>query len=879
MFKKFKLSGKLIVPTSIFLTLGTFIIVASTLFVMSYMVFNLTNQNAANMSYRYSNKIVEIYETAASSAQTVRSLIVKKMEEKNYNRAEVSDMLKTVLEEHEALYSIWIAMDSDTFGNDKEYIGTQYGSPIKGRFSPNWVRLEGQDEVILTQDVGDEVDSEAGEVEGTEIVRRTRQNYFSEAYLYPVGNTDELMSSVMVPIIFENEVVGVIGYDINMKIIFNYLDRFSFFRTGTITLLNENLEVMYNKDKSIVTKKYKDIKEEKLVNTINEVIESNEPKTILLDKIKNNLRSRAFIAPVSFNTYQKRWALELTAPSNEIFTSVFHTVALSSILWVLILIILMLILRKIIKGTIKPIINLAILSDKIANGELDIEVSSNSPDELGDLTRSFGRVVKTVRGLVSEIKTKTQNNSIGKFNIEIPIDNFQGNYRELAEAVNTMSSEMVSDILEILNVADEISKGNFNATLRQMPGDKIIANQMVDEMKKNLISVRNEVGDLIEAAVYGNLQQRADICKYQGDWLEIILGLNTLLDKVSEPYNEIKSSLVEMSKCNLQTRITKDFKGEYEIIKNAFNATLDTLQSYTNEIANVLNEMANDNFVVSIEREYVGDFQIIKDSVNMISDAFNKVLCDIEQSSISISIGSKQISESSMTLAEGASEQTHEIGKLQTSSANISEQMKKTADGLKNADEFASQTNQATLSCKEKMNNMLDAMNKISDDSKNIGKIVKVIEDIAYQTNLLALNAAIESARAGVHGKGFAVVAEEVRNLSLRTQKAVKETAELIRGSVEKVESGAILAEEVSSSLEIIASDIEVISIILQDVSEISSEQAQHISGNAASISIIFNVTTTNSETSEKTAAAAEELSGQAEVFKNTVSKFKIRRS
>ena len=85
---------------------------------------------------------------------------------------------------------------------------------------------------------------------------------------------------------------------------------------------------------------------------------------------------------------------------------------------------------------------------------------------------------------------------------------------------------------------------------------------------------------------------------------------------------------------------------------------------------------------------------------------------------------------------------------------------------------------------------------------KEINKVTKVIDDIAFQTNILSLNANVEAARAGKYGKAFAVVAEEVRELSSRSAEAVKKTSLIIKNSISNIEDGNKLVIEMSKQLE-----------------------------------------------------------------------------
>ena len=89
-------------------------------------------------------------------------------------------------------------------------------------------------------------------------------------------------------------------------------------------------------------------------------------------------------------------------------------------------------------------------------------------------------------------------------------------------------------------------------------------------------------------------------------------------------------------------------------------------------------------------------------------------------------------------------------------------------------------------------------MRGINEASRKIGDIISVIDGIAFQTNILALKAAVEAARAGEQGRGFAVVASEVRNLAQRSAEAAKEIKSLITASVERVEQGTTLVDQVT---------------------------------------------------------------------------------
>ena len=174
------------------------------------------------------------------------------------------------------------------------------------------------------------------------------------------------------------------------------------------------------------------------------------------------------------------------------------------------------------------------------------------------------------------------------------------------------------------------------------------------------------------------------------------------------------------------------------------------------------------------------------------------------------------------------------------------------------------------------MTQMLDAMNEITATSKEIGKIVKAIDDIAFQTNILSLNAAVEAARAGASGKGFAVVADEVRNLAQRSAEAAKNTTALVESTVVAIENGRKIADATAKSLQQVEEKAGFVSNAIIKIAEASENQASATEQVLQGIDQVSTVVQTNSATAEESAAAAEELAAQAKVLSNMTSQYKV---
>lgn len=332
--------------------------------------------------------------------------------------------------------------------------------------------------------------------------------------------------------------------------------------------------------------------------------------------------------------------------------------------------------------------------------------------------------------------------------------------------------------------------------------------------------------------------------------------------------NDIADNL---SKGNADIEIAESHKDELGRLVDEFRVVVDSTKTH----AQIAYQIAKGDMTVEVP--VLSEEDTLGNALRELVNDNNNTLLGIRESSMQLTSGSGQVASASQALAQGSTEQASAIEQVSASMTEIAKDINANAEVTNQSDVVVREMVARATKGNEQMKQMMKAMQDIQASSKNISKVIKTIDDIAFQTNILALNATVEAARAGVHGKGFAVVAEEVKNLAEKSAQAAQETAELIQSSIDRVEEGSKLAAGTAEALDQTVTDLEGCIDQIAAIASACNQQATAVAQINQALNQVSQVVQTNSATSEQCASASEELSNQAVALRNMISKYKLK--
>lgn len=371
----------------------------------------------------------------------------------------------------------------------------------------------------------------------------------------------------------------------------------------------------------------------------------------------------------------------------------------------------------------------------------------------------------------------------------------------------------------------------------------------------------------------------------------VSLGLTFVIMKVAaericRPYVDTVLRMEAMAEGDTESPVRYTHHGDcvgrmtkaMEAFRQSIRAStdLETQRRIIEKMNAGLARLASNDLTASITSPFPGEYEEMRVSYNVGIANIAGALASIRALSDSVLTGSQEIDAASADLAQRNERQAANLQRASGAMKAVTTALGGTAQRAGAAHKSVTSVATKALEGHEVVASAMESMHEIEKSSQEIGRIVGLIDGIAFQTNLLALNAGVEAARAGEAGKGFAVVATEVRALAQRCAEAARDIKGLVDTSGTTVAKGVTTVERTQSVLAELTGLIDEINAFITAVATHTAEQVRDLEGVSADVAEMDQMTQQNAAMVEESAAAARSLSQQANALAEGVGAFSI---
>jgi methyl-accepting chemotaxis protein len=380
---------------------------------------------------------------------------------------------------------------------------------------------------------------------------------------------------------------------------------------------------------------------------------------------------------------------------------------------------------------------------QISSGKIDELIAATYKGDHEKMKVAVNNVAVVTQSLQKEMARLIEASKEGQLSERGKPEQFQGAYAEIVRGVNAMLDAILLPIGEGNRILAQISSGKI---------DELIAATYKGDHEKMKVAINNvglvvqalhkELDRLIEASKAGQLSERGKADQFRGAYAEIVRGVNAMLDAVIGPLNVSARYVDQISKGDNPPRITDNYNGDFNLIKNNLNTLIDAMD----EITAGAEQIAKGDLTVTLKERSPEDK--LMQALSAMVAGLTQTVSEIRTIAGEVASASQSISTASVQVSKGASAQAAAAEEASSSMEEMVSNIKQNADNAQQTDKIA---NKSARDAQESGKSVLEAVAAM----KEIASKISIIEEIARQTNLLALNAAIEAARAGEHGKGL----------------------------------------------------------------------------------------------------------------------------
>ncbi len=419
-----------------------------------------------------------------------------------------------------------------------------------------------------------------------------------------------------------------------------------------------------------------------------------------------------------------------------------------------------------------PVNDLVRISEKLALGDINVDLKNDSTDEIGQLSSSFTRMIQTQKDKVK--------------------------------------------------AAEEIASGTIKQVALASGNDAIgIAFNKEVEVISGLL---NDTRVLLTAAKEGKLDTRGNAEKYAGIWAELIMGINSILDEVLKPIKEGSEVLKIMTTGDLTAKVKGEYKGDHQIIKNSINMVSESLNTALSQVNEAVAATASAAAQISSSsEEMAAGTQEQSAQTSEIAGAVEEMTKTIIETSQNASIAA----ESSVKASQNAKKGAEKINETKKGMMKIVDSVKVTGSIISSLavktdqigvitqviDEIADQTNLLALNAAieaaragEQGRGFAVVADEVRKLAERTTKATKEIADTIKSVQMEAKEADNSMIEAGESVKHGMALTEEVANVLHEILEVNSKVSDMVNQVAAASEQQSTTAEEISKNIESISS-------------------------------------------------------------------------
>ncbi|BDA83135.1 methyl-accepting chemotaxis protein [Aureimonas sp. SA4125] len=482
------------------------------------------------------------------------------------------------------------------------------------------------------------------------------------------------------------------------------------------------------------------------------------------------------------------------------------------------------------------------------------------------------------------------------------MDGFAANVESLAEAISTTLPALIGDRapMEAFAVIDDTIDGSGEQlsntlTLLQEKADARLAQEIAtaDEAAHNafyfqlgaaiaafliIIPLMMIISHSIVSAIHSLGLSMSALTRGDHDSPVVGQDRSDEIGAMARAVQVFKAAAIENKRLAAEAASARAAQASQRERQSAIDQSKEEdLRTFVHAVENSFDALSAGDLTVRMDQAVAPEFEPIREKFNASVAELEAAIGGVAGGVATLRTGLAEISVASNDLAQRTEQQAASLEETVAALSEVTTGVNQTAEGAAQAQVGATAAQKNAEKGGEIVAKAVAAMSQIEHSSEEIGKIIGVIDEIAFQTNLLALNAGVEAARAGEAGRGFAVVAQEVRGLAQRSAEAAKEIKALISTSSKQVGEGVELVTASGKSLDAIVTQVAEMSAVVAEIARSAKEQAISLREVSGAADQMDKVTQQNAAMVEEATAAAQTLSDETDELAAMVERFTTR--